>query len=154
MCYFGCLGPLKIGPGLKIIRPTAIRSSVGSNPNIMNFELFWTWQVELRTLSNPNSSTKIELQTLSNPSKKPEHWTCLARKGSNSGPNMKKLNFEPFRTQVCLLKSNYKPTQTLQKSQTSNPAQTGFDPTLNQSVYFICCWGSWVILDGTSIWVV
>ena len=39
-------------------------------------------------------------------------------------------NFEPFRTQVCQPKPNYKPTRTLQKSRTPNP-RTGFDPTLD-----------------------
>ena len=48
-----------------------IEFSVGSNPNIMNFELLQTWQVELRThlnpprfvYQNPGSSAKIELHT-------------------------------------------------------------------------------------------
>ena len=38
-------------------------------------------------------------------------------------------NFEPFRTQALLPKSNYEPTRTLQNSRTPNP-RTGFDPTL------------------------
>ena len=38
-------------------------------------------------------------------------------------------NFEPFRTQALLPKSNYEPTRTLQNSRTPNP-WTGFDLTL------------------------
>jgi hypothetical protein len=53
----------------------------------------------------------------------------LAWNKPNSGPNLEKPNFEPFRTQVCLSKLNYEPTRTLQKSWTLNP-QTGFNPTL------------------------
>ena len=44
----------------------------------MKFELFRTWWVELRTHSNPGSSTKTKLQTLLNPSKKSKLRTCSA----------------------------------------------------------------------------
>ena len=37
--------------------------SVRLNPNVTNFEQLRTWQVELRTHSNPGSSTKPELRT-------------------------------------------------------------------------------------------
>ena len=49
---------------------TWIIISVGSNPNITNFEQLQTWQVELQTHSNPGSSTKTELGTLLSHSKK------------------------------------------------------------------------------------
>ena len=106
--------------------------SIGSNPNnTMNFELLRTWQVKLRTHSNPGSSSKTELQTHSNPFKKSELWTCLARNGPNLGPNLEKKNFKHFWTQVHLPKSNYEPTWTLQKFPTSNSwTGCGFDPKL------------------------
>ena len=63
------------------------------------------------------------------PLQKTKLWTCSTRNGLNPGPNLQKPKFEPFHTQVRLLKSNYEPTRTLYKSRTSNP-QTGFDPTL------------------------
>ena len=38
-----------------------VKTSVGSNPKITNFELLRTLEVELRTLLNPGSPTKTEL---------------------------------------------------------------------------------------------
>jgi len=62
----------------------------------MNFELPRTWKVELRTHSNPDSSSKTE-------------------------PNLEKPKVESFRTKVLLPKPNYEPTQTLQTFWTLNP---------------------------------
>ena len=106
---------LRVWAGKKI----HLQFSVGSNPNIMNFELLWTWQAELWTQSNPGLFSKIELQRLlSNTSKKPKFRTCSARNGLNLGLNLDQPNFEPFQTQVCQTKLNYELTQTLQKSWT------------------------------------
>ena len=69
-----------------------MKNSVGSNPNITNFEPLQIRQVELRTHSNPGSSTKTELRTLANPSKKPNLRTCLL---ARNGLNPEKPNFEP-----------------------------------------------------------
>ena len=77
-------------------------------------------KLELRTHSNPSLSTKTEIKTLSNPYKKPELQICSAKNRPNPGPNLEKPNFKPFRTQVRLPKSNYKPTRTLHKSRTLN----------------------------------
>ena len=94
--------------------------------NITNFELLQTWPVEIQTHSNPGSSTKTELWTLLNPSKKPELRTYLAKNGSSLGPNLKKLNFEPFRTYVHLPKPIHPNPPKI-----SNFEQwTGFDQTL------------------------
>ena len=94
---------------------------------------------ELRTVSNLTCQTSnsfeprfVHQNRTSNPfepCKMSELRTFLARNRSNPSPNLEKPNFEPFRTQVRQLKSNYEPTRTLQKSRTSNP-RTGFDPTL------------------------
>ena len=85
------------------------RTSVGSNPNITNFELLQTWQVELQTYSNPGSSTKTKLQTLSKPSKKPKPWTCLARYGPNPGPHPEKLNYEVWTHSNTPKMQNFEP---------------------------------------------
>ena len=45
------------------------RSCTKLNLNMTNFELLWTWHIELGTHSNPGLSTKTELPTLSNSSK-------------------------------------------------------------------------------------
>ena len=88
------------------------RINFGLNPNITNFELLRTEQVELRThFKKSGSSTKSELRTLSNSSKKPKLQTCLARNRPNPGPNMEKPNFEPLQTQVYLPKSNSEPSK-------------------------------------------
>ena len=81
---------------------TYLHKSVGSNPN-------------------PGFSNKTKIQTLSNPSKQSKHQTCSARNGPNPGPNPEKPIFKSFWTQVSLPKMDYEPTQTLQKSRTSNP---------------------------------
>ena len=83
----------------------SVWDSVGSNP------------FELRTHSNPGSSTKNELQTHSNPSKKPELLTCSARNRPKLGPNPENPNFEP---RFIYLKWTTNPPRTLQKSRNSN----------------------------------
>ena len=100
--------------------------SVGSNPNIPNFELLWTWQVELRTHSNPGSLTKTELRTYSNSSKKSELQTCLVRIWPNPGPNPEKTKVQTFLNPGLSTKTELR---TLQKSWTLNP-RTGSDLTL------------------------
>ena len=64
---------------MRFYLPSLVGFSVGSNPNIMNFEPLQTWQVKLQTRSNPTSSTKTELQTYSESSKYRKLQTCLAR---------------------------------------------------------------------------
>ena len=52
--------------------------SVGLNSEITNFELLWTIEAELQTLSNLGLPTKMELQTHPNPPKiqnsEPANW--------------------------------------------------------------------------------
>ena len=88
------------------------QSNVGSNPNIMNFELLRTWQVELWTHSNPGLSTKTELLTYLNLFKKPN-------------------NFEPVQPETSRTKTQIWKNQTLNHSklrfvyqnQTMNPPE-------------------------------
>ena len=55
-----------------------IMVSVGLNSEITNFELLWTIEAELQTLSNLGLPTKMELQTHPNPPKiqnsEPANW--------------------------------------------------------------------------------
>ena len=103
---------------MKVHFLTLCAASIGSNPNIMNFELLRTWQAELRTHSNPGSFTKTELRTLSNPSK------CL--------------NFELFwheigQTQAQIWKnrtSNPSEPRFVKSNRTTNPPKiSNFNPT-------------------------
>ena len=71
--------------------------SVGSNPNITNFKLLRTSQVELQTHSNPGSSTKTKLRTPS-----------------------KSLNFEPVQPETSQTQAQ------IWKNWTSNPSESGF----------------------------
>ena len=80
----------------------------------MNFELLWTWQIDLRTHSKPGLSTKAILSTYGNPLKKPKPGTCSAGNWLKLGPNLEKLNFKLFQIHVRLPKPKYKPAGTLE----------------------------------------
>ena len=81
---------------------------VESNTNITNFELLWTWQVELCTCSNPGSSTKTKLWSHSNPSKCPNYEPVQPETGrtipilQNSGKtrHLNSLKIPNFETKI------------------------------------------------------
>ena len=72
-----------------------IDNYVGSDSNIMNFEIVQTQLDELRTHLKPDSFTKSELQSLSNSSKMHELRTYLARNKLSQGQqNLEEQNFD------------------------------------------------------------
>ena len=103
-----------------------IDNYVGSDSNIMNFEIVQTQLDELRTHLKPDSFTKSELQSLSNSSKMHELRTYLARNQLRQGQqNLEKQNFDKLfqSQQVHATTSNYyepEPTRPPQKFRTSN----------------------------------
>ena len=103
--------------------------SVGSNPKVTNSELLRTLEVELRTLPNPSSPTKIELRTHPNPTKIP-----------NSEPTNpttinileKTSNFELLRTLEVKLRTfpnTSSPTKTKLRTQPNPPKIPNSKPT-------------------------
>ena len=84
-------------------------NSVGSNPNVTNFEPLQTWHVKLQTQSNPGSS--IHQNWTLNPFKplqktQPLNLFTELENYWTQAQIRKKLNFESFQTQICLPKMN------------------------------------------------
>ena len=90
-----------------------ISNSVGSNPNIMNFKLLWTWQVKLRTQACP---PRPNYETYTNSFKKPELRTCLAKNRPNPGPNLENRISNPSESRF------------IYQNRTTNPPEPSKNP--------------------------
>ena len=91
---------------------------VGLIPNITNFELLWTWHVELWTHSNSGSSTKAKHQTFSNP---------------QNSPNIEPAWPEPGRTQAQIRNNwtlNLSEPRFIYQNRTMNPHKPSKNPEL------------------------